>query len=170
MKLPFRHGKAEPRNEPIAAMIKRVADEHRLRAGVGPGLTPASVLGEAARPRSAGPGDPTPQVGAVSAPAPAPSPAAAARALPDRAAADLAESGPARATTPPPVPAPSPIPTSATVGEGLVFATCGRGHRFVRLADHPAVDGIAACPHCMAKTLGDYRKIFAAIVRPVKYE
>jgi hypothetical protein len=32
---------------------------------------------------------------------------------------------------------------------------CFRGHRFTRLADHPKINGIHACPHCMALQLKD---------------
>jgi hypothetical protein len=136
MKLPFRHSKAdsrtEPRSEPIAAMIKRVADEQRQRSLAGPALTPSATLGEAEKPRSA-----------------------------------------AAAPTPVRAPAASDPPLTRGIGEsegGATLAACAKGHRFARLSDHPTLDGIDACPHCMAKTLGDYRKIFAAIVRPVKYD
>jgi hypothetical protein len=139
MKLPFRHSRADsridPRGEPIAAMIKRVADEQRQRSALGPALTPATTLGEAEQPRAAA---------AVAPVVPAPASAA-----------------------------PSP-PSTRGIAEtdalDAAAATCAKGHRFARLSDHPSMDGNDACPHCMVKTLGDYRKIFAAIVRPVKYD
>ncbi len=74
-----------------------------------------------------------------------------------------------------PAPAPAdPPPLTLGVAEAIggdaALVTCARGHRFALLSDHPTIDGRVACPHCMAKTLGDYRQIFAAIVRPVRYE
>ncbi|MEO8311296.1 MAG: hypothetical protein ABI520_09010 [Caldimonas sp.] len=138
MKIPFRHSKAdsriEARSEPMAAMIKRVADEHRQRGVAGPALTPATVVGRSGQPLEV-----------VSAPV----------------------------VAPPAPPAPAPALTagvSEVGGGGAALTTCAKGHRFARLSDHPVVDGVEACPHCMAKTLSDYRKIFAAIVRPVRYE
>ncbi len=159
MKLRFRHNKAEPRieprSEPIAAMIKRVADEQRQRAVAGPSLTPAKAIGESERPRAAAPRAAAPQAAAPRDAAPRGT-AAAAPTVPEPVAPDPAP--------------PLTLGVAEAIGGEASLATCARGHRFARLSDHPTLDGIAACPHCMTKTLGDYRKIFAAIVRPVRYE
>ena len=146
----FRNGKAEPRArrqiEPISAMIERVAQEHRLRR--------AAAL-EAATP--ALPTEP------VSDPLASQPPASPALPVSSVGTGDREEARPASPDLPAPV-----------VGEGDIDPVrrvrCAKGHHFAMLAEHPKIDGTDACPHCMSSTIHEYRKTFAAMVRPPRFE
>jgi hypothetical protein len=98
------------------------------------------------------------------------------------AAAGRAEPPPVAVTSPPlpelnpeastarpepssPVPS-SPIPSSSDTRQAI----CPKGHAFVMLRDHPVLDGEDACPLCMAETIQEYRRKFAAAVRQVRFE
>jgi hypothetical protein len=95
-----------------------------------------------------------------------------------RAAA--AEAAAPVAIEPPAVPQAAPVAPAAAVASAarprasepsdLQRVTCAKGHPFVMLAEHPRIDGIDACPHCMANTIQEYRKMFAAMVRPPRFE
>ena len=147
----FRNGKAgsRPRRqaEPISAMIERVAQEHRLRR--------AAAL-EAA---TTSPTEPVSDSLASHTPA---SPALP-MPVPSVSTGDREEVRPAS----PDLPAPE---VGASNIDPVRLVRCAKGHHFAMLAEHPKIDGTDACPHCMSTTIHEYRKTFAAMVRPTRFE
>lgn len=79
---------------------------------------------------------------------------------------------PPAAKPPPALPGADPeaAPMLEAARDSTLVLSCSKGHCFAALPDHPAVDGTAACPHCMARTIEEYRKKFAARVLPPRFE
>jgi hypothetical protein len=61
-------------------------------------------------------------------------------------------------------------PSPAAANGATPIVSCAQGHRFAALPDHPVTDGAPACPHCLARTVDEYRKRFAAAVLPPRFE
>ena len=89
-------------------------------------------------------------------------------------AAQMLPTAPPVAGEPPSHSQSSPAVPLATIGAGggsdVQRVRCARGHPFAMLDEHPVIDGTDACPHCMSNTIHEYRKTFAAMVRPTKFE